>query len=362
VKSAPKRKKWIPSQILRRTSTLALAAAPYMTFTKIFNLLRCETEKRRRISKVRSRPYVAVVDITNACNLRCPYCPTGERRDSGRHRGMIHVSKVRNLINEVGKYIISANLFNWGEPLLHPQIAPIVSMFHEARIFTMISTNLNINNQELIRELCEAGLDYMVVSLSGASQEIYEQYHRKGNLDLVLQNTRDLIDYKRKKGLTKPIIEWKYLVFKHNRHEVETARQMAEAMGVDIFRDVRGGGPDESRVDAGQAPERKVRTKFCHQLWHMVVINSDGGISPCCYVFFKNDDFAEYPGKGILDIRNNWRFVTARRLFNASSLDGLPQDLQHPCLKCSLVHGQPHLRSFLASNPYAKKAHRTGGP
>ncbi len=348
--------------VLRRGTALAMAAAPYITPKKVLNLLQCEIEKRRRIVRPRSFPYIAIIDITNTCNLRCPFCPTGDRRNSGRTKTMIDTSKVRQFIDEIGEYIISANLFNWGEPLLHPHLASIVRMVHDASIFTVISSNLNTNNRNLLNDICDAGLDYLTVSLSGASQEAYEQYHRKGNPDLVFENIRHIIGYRRKKRRKKPIIELKYLVFKHNRHEVETARQRAKEIGVDIFRAVRGGGEDEARVEEGQALERNVRTNFCHQLWHVALINADAGISPCCFLFFKEDDFAEYTQNSLLDIRQSKRFVTARKFFNPSSAVDLPPDLQHPCLKCALVHEQPHLQNYLKSNPNAKKGHRTGGP
>ncbi|MCP4664786.1 MAG: radical SAM protein [Deltaproteobacteria bacterium] len=355
-------KELISSGVLRRAITLAWATAPYIRPAKVWNLLRCEIEKRRRAARPRSLPYVAIIDISNACNLRCPYCPTGERRKSGRKRGIVDPLKVQRLIDEIGSYLISANLFNWGEPLLHPEIGAIVEMFHKARIFTMISTNLNTRKKELLNGVCEAGLDYMVVSLGGMSQSVYEQYHRNGSIDRVIENTRHIAEYKRKRSLKKPIIEWKYLAFRHNMHEVEAARRLSRELGVDIFRYVRAGGPEEALVECNQAPERDVPVNLCHQLWHVILLNADGGISPCCYLFFKEDDFAEYARDSLRKTRSNWRFVFARKLFDASALDELPWDLRHPCLKCSLVHEQPHLQAYLKLNPHAKKGHRTGGP
>jgi MoaA/NifB/PqqE/SkfB family radical SAM enzyme len=355
-----KAKHLIPAGLIHRAAALALTSVPYITPTKLLNLVRCEAEKLRRIARLRSFPYVAIIDVTNTCNLRCPYCPTGARRDSGRKKGMIEPETIKQLIDGVGKYIISANLFNWGEPLLHPQIAAIVRMLHEARIFTVISTNLNIAGSNLLNRLCGAGLDYLVVSVSGASQEVYQQYHRQGRLDLAIKNTRLIVENRRGKNGRRPVIEWKYLVFRHNLHEVEAARNMAKDIGVDIFRAVRAGGADESEIKDGQASERKLRVRFCHQLWHAIVLNVDAGIAPCCFMFYKKDDFNNF-SQDIFAIRNSERGLTARNLFNPSNINSLPPDLQHPCLKCGLVHEQPHLHDYLKSNPNARREHRTGG-
>lgn len=333
-----------------------------MTPAKLLNGIRCEWEKWRRVVRPRAFPYVAVIDVANLCNLRCPYCPTGARRKSGRAERMIDPLLVNRMLDELGKYLISVNLYNWGEPLLHPQIVEIVRMIHNRRIFTKISTNLNTYNKDTLVELCEAGLDYLTVSFSGASQEVYEQYHRRGKLDVVLENIRYVTAYKKKNHLRRPIIEFMYLVFKHNRQEMAAARNIATGLGIDTFRWFAGGGPEEVISDSSSSATNSISQKFCHHLWNMLVLNSDGGIMPCCYLFFKRDDFGDYSQDQLMQVRNNPLFVTARKLFNASEVADLPGSLQHPCLKCEVVHNQPHLHEYLALNPYAQKDHRTGGP
>jgi MoaA/NifB/PqqE/SkfB family radical SAM enzyme len=346
----------------RRVVTLVLTGLPYMTPVKLLNMIRGEQEKWRRVVRPQAFPYLAVIDVANLCNLRCPYCPTGARRKSGRAESLIDPLLVERMLDELDKYLISVNLYNWGEPLLHPQIAAMVRMIHNRRIFTKISTNLNTDNQEVLVDLCEAGLDYLTVSLSGASQEVYGRYHRGGNLDVVLENIRYVAAYKKRNNLRRPIIEFMYLVFKHNRQEMKDARHMAAELGVESFRWFAGGGPGEATIQASSAAADSLSHNFCHHLWNMVVLNSDGGILPCCYLFFKRDDFGNYAPARVMEVRNNPCFVTARKLFNASEAVDLPRTMQHPCLKCEVVHNQLHLREYLALNPYGHKDHRTGGP
>jgi organic radical activating enzyme len=346
----------------RRLVHLVFTGLPYMTPAKLLNVIRCEREKWRREVRPQAFPYLAVIDVANLCNLSCPYCPTGARRKSGRTERLIDPLLVNRMLDELDKYLISVNLYNWGEPLLHPQIAAMVRMIHNRRIFTKISTNLNTDKKEVLADLCDAGLDYLTVSFSGASQEVYEHYHRGGNLDVVWENIRYLTAYKKKNNLRRPIIEFMYLVFKHNRQEMQAARNMATALGVESFRWFAGGGPGEATLEASSAAADALSHAFCHHLWNMVVLNSDGGILPCCYLFFKRDDFGNYAQDRVMQLRNNPFFVTARKLFKASEAVDLPKNLQHPCLKCEVVHNQPHLHDYLALNTHAHKDHRTGGP
>ena len=346
---------------LSRYVRLGRQGSRYLTAKKIANLLLCETEKRQRTARVRSYPYVATLDVTNLCNLRCPFCPTGAKRDAGRAERSMPLSVVDDMLAEIGDYLISANLFNWGEPFVNPQIAEIVERIHAGGVFTQISSNLSISRQSAILDAARAGLDYLMISTSGATQDIYAQYHRHGRLAVLLDNVRAVIDLKKQLRLRTPIVELKYLLFRHNAHEVEAARAQAEELGVDVFRVVAGGGEPEWLVEAPEAAPSVAPTKLCHQLWHVMVVNPDARVSPCCYLYFKEDDFGDLSQSTVREARNSARYVTARKLFDPRAVGELPADLEHPCLKCGLVHGLPHLQDYLAGNPNAAVKSRTGG-
>lgn len=345
-----------------RYAFLARRGARYLTRKKIANLLLCESEKLSRTARVRSSPYVATLDVTNVCNLRCPYCPTGAGRDAGRKERTMSIATVDRLLDELGPHLISVNLFNWGEPLVHPEIAEVVRRIHDRGIFTQISSNLSISRQSALLEAARAGLDYLMVSTSGATQRVYERYHRHGRLSVQSDNLRAVIEFRRRHRLKNPIVELKYLMFRHNAHEVEAARARARDIGVDLFRVVRGGGEPEALVDPSDALLSEIPTRVCHQLWHMIVLNSDASVSPCCYLYFRSDDFADLSHGTAMEARNSPRYLTARRLFDAKAVVDLPPDLRHPCLKCELVYRVPHLKAYLAGNPNAALGARTGGP
>ena len=53
-----------------------------------------------------------------------------------------------------------------------------------------------------------SGLDTMIVSLDGVTQDVYEQYRVAGRLDRVLDNLRLLVETKRRLGVETPYLEW----------------------------------------------------------------------------------------------------------------------------------------------------------
>jgi hypothetical protein len=71
---------------------------------------------------------------------------------------------------------------------------------------------------------------------------------------------------------------------------------------------------------------------------------------------FKEDDFADI--RDIADATPNQRYTQARMMFDKLAAGDLAPELQHPCLKCTFVHRQQHLKEYLASNPHAKQGHR----
>ena len=347
----------------REFISLSFGMMKYLTSAKISNLLIREYERLRRAHTPRGFPFHALIDVVNTCNLECPYCPTGRRQNSGRSDRLIDIECIHTFLNRFGKYLVAVDLFNWGEPLMHPRIVDIIRIFHEKCIFKQISSNLNIRNTNVLESICDAGLDNLIISISGTTQEIYQRYHRKGNLRLVLDNLKYIVNYKKQMKHNNPVIELKYLIFKHNSHQIADARDLAKEIGVDIFRARYAGGAEEEIIQINEEKKKLLYPdtgKSCCQLWRTVVLNSDGGIAPCCFLYFKEDDFADMSSIG--NATPNQRYAEARMMFDKSAAGDLAPELQHPCLKCIFVHRQQHLKEYLATNPHAKQGHRSGGP
>ena len=231
-----------------------LALRDYWTPLKLWNLLHCELEKRRRTISTQAMPYVAVIDVTNACNLRCPGCPSGAGV-YGRPKTMLDLGRLARFLDETGRYLLLASLYNWGETLLHPQAPEIVKMVHERRIFTSISTNLNIRNLDRLNAICDAGLDYLIISADGATPESYRKYRVGGDFELVLSNIKHVAEYRRSKMRSRPILEWQVLTFSHLEAELEQVESLAERLGVDR---VNTKGPTAPRASSRHPKRCKV--------------------------------------------------------------------------------------------------------
>ena len=72
----------------------------------------------------------------------------------------------------------------------------------------------------------------VLCSIDGASQETYQVYRRRGNLDTVIANIRKINHYKQLHRSGFPMLGWQFVVFGHNEHEIPVARELAKSLGM----------------------------------------------------------------------------------------------------------------------------------
>jgi MoaA/NifB/PqqE/SkfB family radical SAM enzyme len=282
-------------------------------------------------------PIVAYIEPTSLCNLRCPACPTGLQLKL-RPLDMIDVKLFEQAIDDIGDYLFHLIMYNWGEPLLHKQTPEMVKYAKAKGISITMSTNLSIKlDDEYIERLVLSGLDNLIVSLDGVTPETYEKYRRRGTFDLVISNMKRIQEAKRRLGVQTPLINWQFLVFQHNEHEIEQANALYKQWGADMITyvgaimpyDKYNDGfasstipqyniyhPDNPRTHKKAAALKSKRS--CTWLHGVFVMNPNGSVSPCCGAAAQKDDFSEYKlGSNFMDMWNSPRFRRARAMFNA---------------------------------------------
>jgi MoaA/NifB/PqqE/SkfB family radical SAM enzyme len=289
-------------------------------------------------------PISYFIDPINVCNLRCPLCPTG-RREQARRAGRMALEDLQRVIDEVAPFAYRLELYNWGEPLFHPNIFDMIEYASQRRISVGLSSNLNHMDAGMARRLVESGLSQLVVSIDGATQETYSAYRRQGDLSKVLKNLQLLLEFKRTLNSSSPFIIWRMLVGKHNEHEVEMVRDMAYSTEVDSFSigALYVNTNDPEQVDQwlptdttyspyNQSSGKLENTWSCHELWESMVINWDGGVAPCCWLHDPQHDFASVATQSVREIWNSPSYVSARRVIGRRRKS--PDDVPTICHRC----------------------------
>jgi len=142
-------------------------------------------------------PVSIAFEPTTSCNLRCPECPSGLRSFT-RPKGMLNSDMFRNTIDQLAPDILYLTFYFQGEPYLNPDFTDMVRYAHSKKIYTATSTNAHFLNDENARKTVESGLDRLIISLDGTTQEVYSQYRIGGSLEKVLEGAANIMRWKKK--------------------------------------------------------------------------------------------------------------------------------------------------------------------
>jgi len=177
-----------------------------------------------RDTEIFSKPLGLVVDPINNCNLACPGCVHSARSTQEKlfqwNSGMLSEARFEALLQRYGVAALEVMLCNYGEPLMNPLTPRFIRLARTYLMRTGLSTNMTVRRFDA-RAYVESGLDFMTISLDGATQPVYEKYRRKGDLEAAFENIRKLVDARREAGRRNPILSWQFLAFEHNAHEIE---------------------------------------------------------------------------------------------------------------------------------------------
>lgn len=174
--------------------------------------------------------HAAVIDLIDACNLRCPECVRGSRTMKNSS-GKMDLELFKRICSKLIKEgIDKVYLYNWTEPFLNRDIASFIRVAKFFGLKTVISSNFSVCNAP-IQEAFGAGLDELIVSVSGFSNKIQQIYHRGSNVEVVKNNLRLVGSNKEFVSKTKI----KYLLFDYNQNESFLMCQFAKMLGMHFF-------------------------------------------------------------------------------------------------------------------------------
>lgn len=180
------------------------------------------------------------IEPTIRCNLSCPACGNDLARLSRDYPDMKFETFCR-VLDELGPHIKYLNLYDYGETFLHGRAIDMIRYAKSVNpdVVIICSTNGHFfRTAETQRAVIESGVDEIIFSVDGASQEVYERYRVGGRLDVVLNAMRELVRMRQEMGRDKPSIMWRYILFDWNDSDEEMARArvLAREIGVDRFR------------------------------------------------------------------------------------------------------------------------------
>ncbi len=266
---------------------------------------------------------------TTSCNLRCPECPSGLREFS-RPTGMLEKSFFEETIDDIYKELLYLIFYFQGEPYLNPDFLDMVKYAHDKGIYTATSTNAHYLTNEKAKKTIESGLDRLIISIDGTTQDVYQSYRVGGKLEKVLEGARNIVKWKKELNSKTPFVFFQFLVVKPNEHQIEEIKQLAKEIGVDQVRfktaQVYDFENDPNQLiptiekysrykkdKHGNMASKSGLQNHCWKLWHSNVITWDGLVAPCCFDKDASHQLGNLKGQRFKAIWQNDNYKQFRR-------------------------------------------------
>ena len=232
-----------------------------------------------------------MIELTNRCTLRCPTCFSHQ---DNRDKHNMTFKQFKKIIDENIELIGSISLYNYGEPFLNKHLLEMIFYAKKKGVaYIKVATNGMHLTKTKISQICKSKLDYLSISLDGATEKTYMKFRVGGDFKKVLTNTQNLVKY-RNLSMSKLKIEIQFIVMSHNEHEMELIEKLAKSLKVDYLRlktvlikkkQWNYFLPDKNEYNRYR---EKINNNRCFKPIEELVINCDGSVIPCCYVVAKD--------------------------------------------------------------------------
>lgn len=286
------------------------------------------------------------IEPTNACNLNCAHCVHDGTMT--RPLGFMDVGLFRKIMGDIRHLNRKSELmlFQTGEPLLHKHIVDMVKIASvEYDFFTKLNTNGVALTPSLGRELIEANIDYLVISLDAVSEHTYKLIKRRPYFKKVLSNMLGYLEtwgrtcVEKKRNLL--AIDIILIEQEKNRREIDQFKRVFEKLPVghvetyELFNYM--GAIEEANK---KYPERKTLSPAqwpcCNTPWDVVGIRWNGDVVACIYDYDSRYVIGNVREKTLPEIWNSQRMIEFRQAIINRKYSGIEKN-GPLCSECTIM-------------------------
>lgn len=241
------------------------------------------------------------IELTSFCNIRCKGCfrELSKQADKILNKEYITLDTIRERFRKEEMPAIKIVNFcgSVDEPTTHPDFHAIVEYFSDWGAHINIATNGSTRTEQWWEKLASIlkGTSHAVTWGIDGSDELSEVYREGSNFVKVERNFRA---FNAAGGRS----NWQFIVFEHNEHQLEEAKQRATDEGFKGFKTIIS-HRKESKGDTVKAAKTEeidnapeipyINCKYGNQ--KRIFINHNGNVIPCCHL---NSKMMEYTASG----------------------------------------------------------------
>lgn len=231
------------------------------------------------------KPAVRQIELTNICPMQCIMCV---RKKMTRPLGFMEEWLFKSVVEQIRGVNTHIILHHFGESLLHPHLYNLLFCLKKTKIKSILSANPTELSQERIEAVCRGGLNDLILSIDGATQETYRSIRGDhADLGLAENNISALIVFKNKFKFKYPRLIIQMIRMKKNEQEVPLFRKKWGISGIDevYIKDFYTWSCSPQDIKE-LSPIKRPQSSFpCSCPWLDMVILWDGRVVPCCNDF-----------------------------------------------------------------------------
>lgn len=262
---------WVASRYLRTIRS-------GVTIRKLVNAAVALKEMGFGKIHVKSKPFVLRIEPTNICNLRCPFCVCGAKRDP-RPKGFMSMDDYNQILEKNKKTAMLVRLDGMGEPTLHKRIFEMIKMAKSYGYSVSMSTNLNTDISANVKRFLGSGIDRLIICIDGTTQASYEKYRVGGDLALVQERLISLIKARKNYTGKGPFIEVQFIDLGYNHDEIPAMRHLVRQWGADKLQVISPELSTQKATREGRVNPSKPRK--CYWLWSVLTVGWDLDYHAC---------------------------------------------------------------------------------
>ncbi len=155
----------------------------------------------RRAAVAAEDPVCLYLEVTNRCNLLCGACPrTFEELEPPADMSFELFTRIVDQFPKIERVV----LHGVGEPMMVAGLPKMVRYLKEPGVYVLFNTNGTLMREKKSRELIEAGLDEMRISLDAAERKSFAEVRGRDMFDRIVRNVRNFVALKARMGAGKP--------------------------------------------------------------------------------------------------------------------------------------------------------------
>lgn len=231
------------------------------------------------------------LDISNICNLSCPLCPNTNRRNKKtEEKHLMSFENFKKLVDNIDSFVETISVGTKHEALLNDNIFLMTKYLHNKYPDTDINLLSNFNFNYNAEDIIKSGITNIIIGLDGIDQESYSKYRVGGNFNNVLQNIKQIQEYKNRYNLNIPTLTISFIVFSHNEHLIPKAKDLFSSLGINIFfrrTDYHDGYeswlPKNFHNEQTEEENKDINKNIiCQDPFNILDIDTFGNVLPCC--------------------------------------------------------------------------------